>query len=884
MDEQGLIRTLVGVAEAPVDPPVDFQASMWETLLRELAADARSPGGFGEDASGDDSRPGLVPQILHQRSRRPRGVWAAVATFTLVVAVGLAVWAIRPQEPAGEITDSPPSTVSADDDTDTVTEGVWESGVWSRARTRLGRDELMPRVFVIDDRVLVIHEQNQGMTVVGEIYDPVANEAREIADSGLVWRAHAVMVWTGTELLMVGGSNGPGIDQIGAAYDPASDTWRLLPDPPGNVGAWDNSLTGAAVWTGTEMLIPARGLAFDPVTDRWRTFTPQPGPQRNAPVTVWTGTEVVVWGGCDAAIPQCDDFEEGLLTDGYAYTPATDAWRPLAPSPLATGVHPAGEWTGTGLLIFAGTGDPDDGVTFARYDPFRDRWQELAEPPLAPRRYAASTWTGRSFVLWGGSADPEREFSDGAVYDVVSDVWELLPPAPNSAARDRHAMTWVAGRLYITGGHRTLGPLVFTPGEPLESSTRSTTPEASVQTVDIEPLVLGDGDSLVEVVMEDGTRFAVLLPTSLVPGQVAVTTGMSQAEIEGPGFEGSLSYAYCPGATQDAGSLNSRGALVARVSDRLVVCRPDQLLVLEITTTADVPADSLDAFDVVPVDVGDGYLSAVVASSVSAFCCEAFGPIRLGSLVITANRHTSGRITAWDYSTLSPQWTVDIGDSSILLGSYDDLIMATPGGGRLVGIDTGAGETRWEFPLALGEEVIGAAGEPGESTWYVSTQFPNTGEVASPRLRAVDVQSGELAWMAQMRPETVLQWVDPALFNDKIVVMDVPRIGADQGTSTTSHLIAYDRATGDQLWATDLGDPTEGFSDRLLAHDSERNLLFAATPEGEVFSIDPETGQILWRAQTGFVRIIGQDEEAVRLQRGSEQLELDLQTGEVIER
>ena len=180
--------------------------------------------------------------------------------------------------------------------------------------------------------------------------------------------------------------------------------------------------------------------------------------------------------------------------------------------------------------------------------------------------------------------------------------------------------------------------------------------------------------------------------------------------------------------------------------------------------------------------------------------------------------------------------------------------------------------------------MIGAASEPGENTWYVSTQFPNTGEVASPRLRAVYVQSGELAWMAQMRPETVLQWVDPALFPDKIVVMDVPRIGADQRTSTTSHLIAYDRATGDLLWATDLEDSTEGFSDRLLAHDPERNLLFAATPGGEVFSIDPETGEILWRTQTGFVRIIGQDEETVRLQRGSEQLELDLQTGEAIDR
>jgi outer membrane protein assembly factor BamB len=383
--------------------------------------------------------------------------------------------------------------------------------------------------------------------------------------------------------------------------------------------------------------------------------------------------------------------------------------------------------------------------------------------------------------------------------------------------------------------------------------------------------------------MEDGSRFAVLLPTLLVPGTIEVTTGMSNAEINSPGFQGLLFYALCPGDTQDAGSLNRRGAFVARSSDRLVVCRPDQLLVLNIRTTTDVPADSLDAFDIVPVDVGDGYTSAVEGSAVSPFCCEPFGPMQLGPLVITANRYTSGQITAWDYDTLIPLWTVDIGDSSILLGSYDDLVIATPGRSKLVGIETRSGEIRWELQLASGEEVVGVANELGRNLWYISTEFPGEGEIAPPRVRAVDVQTGEAAWIAEIRPETVLQSADPALFADKVVVMDVPRFVYDQGTKTTSHLIAFDRTTGNQLWTTDLEDPTEAFSDRLLAHDPERGLLLAATPSGEVFSIDPETGQILWRTETGFVRIIRLDDQTVTLQRGPGQLELDLQTGEAIE-
>jgi hypothetical protein len=411
----------------------------------------------------------------------------------------------------------------------------------------------------------------------------------------------------------------------------------------------------------------------------------------------------------------------------------------------------------------------------------------------------------------------------------------------------------------------------------------TTAPTTTSQESGVEPLRLDFGVSVVSIEMDDGTRFAVLLPTSLVPETIEITTGWSNAEINGTGFQGSLSYALCPGDTQDAGSLNGRGALVARVADRLIVCRPDQLLILDITAPTDIPAETFDDFDIVPVDVGDGYIAAVAASEVSAFCCEPFGPIRLGPLVVTANRYTSGLITAWDYETLIPQWTVDMGDSSILLGSHDELVVATAGREKLVGIDTASGETRWELPLGLDEEVVGLADERGESTWYFTTEYPVTGEVAPPRVRAVDIESGETAWTADLRPETVLQWADPAPFADAIVVMDVPRFVTDQGTTTTSHLIALDRATGYQLWATDLEDTTQGFSARLFAHDPESNLLIAATPGGEVFSIDPKTGQILWRTETGFVQIVSLNDEAVVLQRGSGQLALDLQTGDAVD-
>jgi hypothetical protein len=339
--------------------------------------------------------------------------------------------------------------------------GIWV-GAWSTPATALGSNELIPRLFVLGDEVLIVHEQNRGTTVEGAIYDPATGEATRIASSGLAWRANAAMAWTGQELLIVGGSNGPGIDQIAAAYSPVTDSWRPLPDPPGAVDAWENAITGPALWTGSEMLIYAEGLAFDPVTDEWRSIASPPGPPRTTETAVWTGDQLVVWGGCDASEPQCDDFASGILTDGFSYDPTSDEWRPIAASPLAAGVHPQGVWTGQDVLIYAGEVSEDEGATAAAYDPSSDSWRTMPNPPLSPRRYATSAWTGNYFVLWGGSGGGV-EYDDGAAYDPETNTWLEMPQTPGFDERDRHAMVWVRDQLFITGGFETSGPLAFTP-------------------------------------------------------------------------------------------------------------------------------------------------------------------------------------------------------------------------------------------------------------------------------------------------------------------------------------------------------------------------------------------------------------------------------------
>ncbi len=91
----------------------------------------------------------------------------------------------------------------------------------------------------------------------------------------------------------------------GQAYDPARDTWRTLPA----AGAPEFRSQGVVVWTGTEMLVwggsstrgsTSDGARYNPATNAWTRISPKgaPGP-RFSPVGVWTGSRLLVWGGQD---------------------------------------------------------------------------------------------------------------------------------------------------------------------------------------------------------------------------------------------------------------------------------------------------------------------------------------------------------------------------------------------------------------------------------------------------------------------------------------------------------------------------------------------------------------------------------------------------------
>ncbi|MGB2954109.1 MAG: GerMN domain-containing protein [Gaiellaceae bacterium] len=265
-------------------------------------------------------------------------------------------------------------------------------------------------------------------------------------------------VWTGREMIVFGratsrSSNGTlRFVNVAAAYNPGANTWRRLAPPLGLPGSYQGHYR--AVWTGKEMLVwgPTVNEAFNPLTNHWRR-RPRSPTGRAGGIVVWTGREMIGWGGgC------CGD----AFSDGAAYSPATNTWRRLAPSPVAGQQSPVGAWTGRELVIFGGRGFEGKATSGAAYDPTADSWRRIAPPP-APRYGANAVWDGREVLLAGGGvAGAEQLPAVGLAYNPTANRWRQLPPM--ESGRFSAAAVWTGKRLLVWGGGTgRAGSLVIPP-------------------------------------------------------------------------------------------------------------------------------------------------------------------------------------------------------------------------------------------------------------------------------------------------------------------------------------------------------------------------------------------------------------------------------------
>jgi len=298
--------------------------------------------------------------------------------------------------------------------------------------------------------------------------------------------AHSV-VWTGRELIVWGGGARNFFKQSGARYDPATDTWRVVSTNNAPSGRWHPAAqwTGKEmiVWGGRADFYPtnhfADGALYNPETDTWRPMNSNGAPTaRSQMVSVWTGKEFVVWAGRGTGSNSYDH----PFNDGARYDPETDSWKPMAACPeLGPRYDAAAIWTGAEMIVWGGglrTGrDIQDQAPYltydtgARYDPVRDRWTLLPQEGAPHARYKhTAVWTGKEMLVWGGTTPNganksiNLSFNDGARFDPATGHWKPISINGAPGERSSHMAVWSGTEMLVWGGGTSKGECLNTGG------------------------------------------------------------------------------------------------------------------------------------------------------------------------------------------------------------------------------------------------------------------------------------------------------------------------------------------------------------------------------------------------------------------------------------
>jgi len=276
-------------------------------------------------------------------------------------------------------------------------------------------------------------------------------------------------VWTGTDMVVFGGEGlGTSFDD-GARYCLAEDTWAMLPAE----GAPSSRTGHAMVWTGKEVIVWGGfggvagrdtnrndGARYSPATDTWKPMT-----TKNAPAArfdfpaVWTGKEMLVWGGyTDSHSRYQGGHADAHLNTGGRYNPSSDSWKTMTTegAPSKRWAHTM-VWTGKEMIVWGGANASKVLGDGARYDPARDSWKPVStEGAPGPRASHVAVWTGKEMIVWGGAArEPLTRsdyFEDGARYNPTTDTWKPISSIGAPKGRVSATALWTGTELVVWGG------------------------------------------------------------------------------------------------------------------------------------------------------------------------------------------------------------------------------------------------------------------------------------------------------------------------------------------------------------------------------------------------------------------------------------------------
>lgn len=279
------------------------------------------------------------------------------------------------------------------------------------------------------------------------------------------------------------------------------------------------------------------GAIYNPADDTWTKIDSVNAPSPRAEtLSLWTGgdgskpNEMIVWGGCVQG-----DGCMRRLNDGGFYNPATQHWTAIeADNIVSPRVHHSGVWTGEQLIVWGGHPNLDPGSIFLPapladggvYDP-RSGWRAIpAVQSYAPaaRAFHTAVWTGATdnpntanrMLVWGGCLQEIGDActglrNDGALFDPQTMTWQPLAtrglaPTPRHNASVLYVPS--QAKLYVIGGVDASGN-VLAEGSVLDMKSLTWTPMARSATGRFKHRAVWAGDRVMIFggkIFNDGTR------------------------------------------------------------------------------------------------------------------------------------------------------------------------------------------------------------------------------------------------------------------------------------------------------------------------------------------------------------------------------------------
>jgi N-acetylneuraminic acid mutarotase len=261
-------------------------------------------------------------------------------------------------------------------------------------------------------------------------------------------------VWTGSEMIVWGGDSNIGFLSTGGRYNPATDNWAAISTTNAPEGRWYHT----AVWTGSEMIVWGgegvtppfffnTGGRYNPAADNWTATSTTNGPSgRYIHTAVWTGSEMIVWGGYDG---------NNYVNTGGRYHPSTDDWTATSTTNAPPGrFRHTAVWTGSAMVVWGGfNSSSGDLNTGGRYNPGTDSWTATSNANApSVRELHSAVWSGSEMIVWGG-IQSFSQLDTGGKYNPAADTWMPTSTANAPAARDAHTAVWCASEMIVWGGY-----------------------------------------------------------------------------------------------------------------------------------------------------------------------------------------------------------------------------------------------------------------------------------------------------------------------------------------------------------------------------------------------------------------------------------------------